>query len=112
VTGEQARWRNLPNSDANWFSWWIAFVELKASDSGNEEQRQEPCLKGSLTAAKADYRTAPNIVNSYFTGFNATNAGVNRVSGSKRAANAGLFWKFSNEFQTEYSMLARSQAAA
>ena len=87
-------------------------MELKAGDSGNEEQRQEPCLKGSLTAAKADYRTAPNIVNSYFTGFNARNTGVNRISGTEWAAYAALLWKFLNEFQTEYSMLARSQASA
>jgi len=69
-------------------------------------------LKGSLTAAKADYRTAPNIVNSYFTGFNAANAGVKRVSGSEWDANTALLWKFLNEFQTEDSMLARSQASA
>jgi hypothetical protein len=29
------------------FSGGLAFVGLKAGDFGNEEQRQEPCLKGS-----------------------------------------------------------------
>jgi hypothetical protein len=54
VTEEKARWRNFPNSMRTNFSSGLAFIELKAGDSGNEVQaralfeRQSHCRKGRL----------------------------------------------------------------
>jgi len=38
VTEEKVRWHNFPNSMRTNFSSGLAFVELKAGDSGNEVQ--------------------------------------------------------------------------